>query len=102
MKSFKYIVFILCLILPVNAFAASPYYADLTFGGADYDGSGAELAININSDGWVYTATKNTLAAFATEPPDIEIGCATMCYAAAETDDVWIDDVKSYTTADGS
>ena len=70
--------------------------------GADYDGSGAELAINVNGDGWVYTATKNTLAAFATEPPDIEIGCATMCYAAAETDDVWIDDVKSYTTADGS
>ena len=95
MKLFKRLIIYFFIILSFVAspvFAASPYY----------DESGAELAININSDGWVYTATKNTLAAFATEPPDLEIGCATLCQASNETDDVWIDDVKSYTTADGS
>ena len=70
--------------------------------GANYDGSGAELAINVNGDGWVYTATKNTLAPFATEPTHFHFGCHAACYAESETDDIYIDDASLYTTNDGS
>ena len=71
--------------------------------GADYDGAGAELAISPDGGStWCYTATKNTLAAFATEPPNFELGCETYCVTDHELDDIFIDDVSLYTTNDGS